>query len=125
MSEGVTTVSDHSGDSTPRTADSPTPDRYAPGFQPYASWTSMSPAHDRPMGVELLYFMSRYALFAGDRITLLPRETAVDTPASDVEVPQNCGVAEAGRVAFAMSCQPTTCLPVAATRGRTLFTNVR
>src|SRR3569833_1291527 len=122
MSEGVATVADHSGDSTPRTADSPTPDRYAPGFQPYASWTSMYPAHDRPIGLELLYFMSRYALFAGDRITLLPRETAADTPASDVDVPQNCG--DAGSVAFAMSCQPTTDLPVAATRGSTLFTNV-
>src|SRR3954467_4212650 len=124
MSAGVTTVSVHSGDSTPRTADSATPDRYAPGFQLYESCTSMYPAHDRPIGVELLYFMSRYALFAGDRITLLPRETAADTPASDVDVPQNCGDAEAGSAAFAMSCQPTTDLPVAATRGSTLFTNV-
>src|ERR1044072_9059255 len=124
MSAGFVTVSAHSGDSTPRTADSPTHDIYDPGFQPYASWTSMYPAHDRPIGLELLYFMSRYALFAGDRITLLPRETAADTPASDVDVPQNCGDAEAGSVAFAMSCQPTTDLPVAAARGSTLFTNV-
>src|SRR3954452_11055376 len=123
MSAGVTTVSVHNGDSTPRTADSLTPDRYEPGFQLYASCTSMYPAHDRPIGVELLYFMSRYALFAGDRITLLPRETAVDTPESDVVVPQNCGVADAGSVAFAMSFQPTTDFPVAATRGSTLFMN--
>ena len=69
--------------------------------------------------------MSRYALFAGDMITLLPLETAA-TRRGGVRRggPQNWGTPTRGRVAFAMSCQPIAVLPVAATMGSTLFSNV-
>src|SRR5205814_1521301 len=115
MSADVTMVSVHSGASTPRTGDSPTPDTYAPGFQPYAVFTSMSPAQVCPSLVRRVYFMSRYAWFAGDITTVVPFATAAASGAFDVVVSQNWATVDGSSVVFAMSCQPTTVLPCEAT----------
>src|SRR2546423_11266251 len=115
MSAEVTIVSVHSGASTPATEDSPTPDRYAPGFQPYAVLTSTRPAQVWPSLVCRLYFMSRYAWLAGDMTTLVPFATADASGALLVVVSQNCATVDASSGALAMSCQPMTALPCAAT----------
>src|SRR5262245_3197658 len=96
----ISSVSDHSGASTPRTAASGRSSTYAPGFQSYASSTSVKPAHDRPSGVFSSYFMSRYALFAGDSRILLPAAAAPVTRSLVVSVPQNWPTADVGGVAF-------------------------
>src|SRR6185312_6973391 len=126
MLSSVTMVSVQSGASTPRTAEADTPLRYAPGSQPYAVCTSISPAQVRPSGVWLVYFMSRYALLAGDMTTLAPSETALLTMASVVVRPQywairpgECCTAEAP-----IWCQPITVFPLPTTIGWTWFMNV-
>src|SRR5690242_19254797 len=108
MSAEVRIVSVHKGASTPRTDDSPTPDRYAPGFQPYAVSTSMSPAHVCPSFCLRTDFMSRYAWLAGDMTIFVPLAAADATTASLVVVPQNCATVEASGVACTTSCQPIT-----------------
>src|SRR5947207_15524433 len=72
MFADVRIVSVHSGASTPSTAGSDTPTRYEPGFQPYASFTSMRPAQSCPSGVLSVYLMYRYALLGGDSSSLRP-----------------------------------------------------
>src|SRR6266508_3836184 len=126
MLSSVTIVSVHSGASTPRIAEAGMSVRYAPGFQPYAVCTSMKPAQLRPSGVWLLYFMSRYALLAGDMTTLAPRETAVLTSESDVVRPQywTTRLAEWLTAEAPIWCQPITALPRAGTIGWTRFMKV-
>src|SRR5262245_1088635 len=87
MSAVVRIVSVHSGASTPSTLASPTPDRYAPGFHPYAVSTSMSPAHVCPSLFLRTYFMSRYALLAGDMTIFVPLAAAAATALLVVVVP--------------------------------------
>src|SRR5689334_15020519 len=102
MSAEGTIVSVHSGASTPATADSGTFDRYAPGFQPYAVFTSTRPAQVWPSLVLRVYFMSRYAWLAGDMTTLVPCAAALATVALLVVVSQNCRTLDGTRVASAM-----------------------
>src|SRR5438034_9656932 len=71
MFADVRIVSVHSGASTPSTAGSDTPTRYEPGFQPYASFTSMRPAQSCPSGVLSADFIARYALLARDSASLV------------------------------------------------------
>src|SRR5436853_527912 len=115
MSADVAMVSVHNGASTPATEASPMPDTYAPGFQPYAALTSMRPAQVWPSLVFLVYFMSRYAWLAGDMTTVVPLATAAARGALVVVVPQNWATVAGSRLALAMSCQPMTVLPCAAT----------
>src|SRR5437763_14978760 len=123
MSADVRMVSVHSGASTPRTADAGTPDTYAPGFQPYAFFTSVSPAQSCPSGVCALYFMSRYAWLAGDSTSLVPCFAAAATAGLVVVVSQNSATVDGSGVALTMSCQPSTALPCLATMACTLLMN--
>src|SRR2546421_3984117 len=120
----VRIVSVHSGASTPRTADEGTPDRYAPGFQPYAFFTSVSPAQSWPSGVCAVYFMSRYAWLAGDSTSFVPCCAAAATAASLVVVSQNCATVDGSGVACTTSCQPCTALPCLATMACALLMNM-
>src|SRR4029079_1241154 len=107
MSAVVLMVSGPSGASTPSTLASPTPDRYAPGFQPYAVSTSISPAHVCPILFFRTYFMSRSAWLAGDITTFVPLAAAAATALLVVVVPQNWATVDGSSVALTMSCQPT------------------
>src|SRR5690349_2101826 len=124
MSAEVRIVSVHKGASTPSTDASPTPARYAPGFQPQAVSTSMSPAQVCPSFCLRTDFMSRYAWLAGDMTTFVPLATADATAVSLVVVPQNCATVDGGGVACTTSCQPITALPRAVTSGCTRLMNV-
>src|SRR5437667_11049299 len=81
----------------------------------------MKPAQDRPSGVCELYFMSRYALLAGDMTTLAPRDTAVLTSESELVRPQYCTtrLAECCTADAPIWCQPITAFPLAVTIGCT------
>src|SRR4030095_14342937 len=86
----------------------------------------MNPAQLRPSGVELLYFMSRYALLAGDMTTLAPRETALLTNEAEVVSPQywNTRFGEWSTADAPIWCQPITALLRAGTIGWTPVMNV-
>src|SRR4051812_39802611 len=88
MSAWVTIVSVHSGASTPSTADSGTPLMNMPGSQLYAVLTSMYPAQFWPNLVFFVYFMSRYALLAGDITRRVPFAAAAATAGALVVVSQ-------------------------------------
>src|SRR5947207_4987573 len=116
MFADVRIVSVHSGASTPSTAGSDTPTRYEPGFQPYASFTSMRPAQSCPSGVLSVYFMSRYALLAGESTSLVPFFVAAATAGLLLSVSQNCATVDGNVVASCATwCQARTVLPCAAT----------
>src|SRR5437763_16862230 len=108
MSADVTIVSVHSGASTPATEDSPTPDRYAPGFQPYAVLTSTRPAQVWPGLVCRLYSMCRYAWLAGDMTTFVPLAAAEARAAFEVVVCQQRPTLEGSSVAMAVPCHSIT-----------------
>src|SRR6478609_4238953 len=99
MSPTVTMVSVHSGASGPRTDDALTFLMNVPGSQPYASFTSIRPAQSWPSLVFDVYFMSRYALFAGDITSFVPWAAAAATSGAVRVVSQYCATVDGSGVA--------------------------
>jgi hypothetical protein len=71
------------------------------------------------------YFMSRYALLAGDMTTLVPRAAAAATVGFVVAVSQYWATAVLAAGALAISFQPYAVFPYLATIGSTRCSNVR
>src|SRR5689334_2706755 len=101
------TVSLQSGASTPTTEVSGTPCRYVTGSQSYDVRRSTKPAQSSPSSVAGVYFISRYALEAGDNSSFAPCLNA----RSALSLFHCCAIDVGRRRALPISSQPTIVLP--------------